>query len=416
MGIIYKFAIIEKALLEVKNMTSLERFIRYVRIDTQASDKTGTTPSTEKQKNLGLLLVKELLELGLEDAHMDEFGVVYAHLPGKGTRIGFNAHMDTALEVTGENVKPHLIKSYKGGTIKLANGLEMTPKQFPILKEHVGHDLVVTDGNTLLGADDKAGIAIIMSALQYFKNNPKVPHNTICVAFTVDEEIGEGPKHFNYREMNAKYAYTIDGSRINTIEAENFNAFAAKVEITGVSIHPGEAKGKLINALLLANEYVSLLPAQETPFDSEGKEGYWHLNEITGDSEHATLRFILRDFKDEGMEQRKETMKVAVKALQEKYPNAKVEISFKEQYRNMKKYVAKKPIAVKRVRTLMRKNGIEPVTGAIRGGTDGATFSRNGLITPNLGTGSYNHHGRYEFLDLDEFNKMISIVIRLMRK
>ena len=416
MGIIYKFAIIEKALLEVKNMTSLERFIRYVRIDTQASDKTGTTPSTEKQKNLGLLLVKELLELGLEDAHMDEFGVVYAHLPGKGTRIGFNAHMDTALEVTGENVKPHLIKSYKGGTIKLANGLEMTPKQFPILKEHVGHDLVVTDGNTLLGADDKAGIAIIMSALQYFKNNPKVPHNTICVAFTVDEEIGEGPKHFNYREMNAKYAYTIDGSRINTIEAENFNAFAAKVEITGVSIHPGEAKGKLINALLLANEYVSLLPAQETPFDSEGKEGYWHLNEITGDSEHATLRFILRDFKDEGMEQRKETMKAAVKALQEKYPNAKVEISFKEQYRNMKKYVAKKPIAVKRVRTLMRKNGIEPVTGAIRGGTDGATFSRNGLITPNLGTGSYNHHGRYEFLDLDEFNKMISIVIRLMRK
>ena len=397
-------------------MTSLERFIRYVRIDTQASDKTGTTPSTEKQKNLGLLLVKELLELGLQDAHMDEFGVVYAHLPGKGTRIGFNAHMDTALEVTGENVKPHLVKNYKGGTIKLANGLEMSPKQFPVLKEHVGHDLVVTDGNTLLGADDKAGIAIIMSALQYFKDNPKVPHNTICVAFTVDEEIGEGPKHFNYREMNAKYAYTIDGSRIDTIEAENFNAFAAKVEITGVSIHPGEAKGKLINALLLANEYISLLPAKETPFDSEGKEGYWHLNEISGDSEHATLSFILRDFKDEGMEQRKETMKAAVKALQEKYPNAKVEISFKEQYRNMKKYVAKKPIAVKRVRTLMRKNGIEPITGAIRGGTDGATFSKNGLITPNLGTGSYNHHGRYEFLDLDEFNKMISIVIRLMRK
>lgn len=397
-------------------MTSLERFIRYVKIDTQASDKTGTTPSTEKQKNLGLLLVKELLELGLEDAHMDEFGVVYAHLPGKGTRIGFNAHMDTALEVTDENVKPHLIKEYKGGTIKLANGLEMSPKQFPVLKEHVGHDLVVTDGNTLLGADDKAGIAIIMSALQYFKDHPKVPHNTICVAFTVDEEIGEGPKHFNYHEMNAKYAYTIDGSRIDTIEAENFNAYAARVEITGVSIHPGEAKGKLINALLLAKEYVSMLPEKETPFDSEGKEGYWHLNEISGDSEHATLRFILRDFKDEGMEQRIKTLKEAVKALQEKYPTAKVEISFKEQYRNMKKYVAKKPIAIKRVRSIMRKEGIEPVTGAIRGGTDGATFSRNGLVTPNLGTGSYNHHGRFEFLDLDEFNKMISVVIRLMRK
>ena len=213
-------------------MDSLTRFIQYVKIDTQASDQTGTTPSTEKQKNLGALLVKELLELGLEDAHMDEYGIVYAHLEGKGTRIGLNAHMDTALEVTDENVKPHLIRNYKGGTIKLANGLEMSPAQFPVLRKHVGHDLVVTDGNTLLGADDKAGIAIIMSALQYFKDNPKVQHNTICVAFTVDEEIGEGPKHFDYRKFNAKYAYTIDGSDISLIEAENFNAYGAKVDTT----------------------------------------------------------------------------------------------------------------------------------------------------------------------------------------
>ena len=397
-------------------MTSLERFIRYVKIDTQASDKTGTTPSTEKQKNLGALLVKELLELGLEDAHMDEFGIVYGHLPGKGTRIGLNAHMDTALEVTDENVKPHLIKEYKGGTIKLANGLEMTPSQFPILRKHVGHDLVVTDGNTLLGADDKAGIAIIMSALQYFKDNPKVSHNTICVAFTVDEEIGEGPKHFNYKEFNAKYAYTIDGSDINVVEAENFNAYAASVDIVGVSIHPGEAKGKLINALLLTKELIASLPEKETPFDSEGKQGYWHINEIVGDSEHATMHFILRDFDDEGIQSRIETVKKAVKALQDKYPTAKIEVNFKEQYRNMKKYVARKPIALKRVRSIMRKNGIEPISGAIRGGTDGATFSRNGLITPNLGTGSYNHHGRYEFLDLYEFNKMISVVIGLMKK
>ena len=324
--------------------------------------------------------------------------------------------MDTALEVTDTNVRPHLIKDYKGGTIKLANGLQMTPAQFPVLRKHVGHDLVVTDGNTLLGADDKAGIAIIMSALQYFHDNPKVEHNTICVAFTVDEEIGEGPKHFDYHKFNAKYAYTIDGSDISVIEAENFNAYAAKVEITGVSIHPGEAKGKLINALLLANELVSLLPADETPFDSEGKQGYWHLGGINGDSEQTTMSFILRDFKDDGIKARMKVLENAVKEMRKRYPQAKFEVKFKEQYLNMKKYVDNKPIALKRARAVMRKNGIEPVTGAIRGGTDGATFSRNGLITPNLGTGSYNHHGRFEFLDVQEFNKMISVVIDLMKK
>ena len=397
-------------------MTGLERFIKYVRIDTQSDDTTGTTPSTEKQKNLGVLLVKELLELGLEDAHMDEWGNVYAHLPGKGTRIGLNAHIDTALEVTGENVKPHLIKNYQGGTINLANGLSMNPSIFPILREHVGHDLVVTDGNTLLGADDKAGIAIIMSALQYFKDNPKVSHNTICVCFTVDEEIGEGPLHFNYRKMNAKYAYTIDGSRIDTIEAENFNAVGATVEIEGISIHPGEAKDKLLNAILLSNEYISYLPAKETPRDSEKKQGFWHVTGIEGGSDKATMHFILRDFKEKGIEERISQLKEAAHKLQIKYPEIKVTTSFKNQYYNMKKYVDKKPIAVKRARSVLRKNGIEPVSGAIRGGTDGATFSKNGLITPNLGTGSYNHHGRFEFLDIFEFNKMISVVIDLMKK
>ena len=397
-------------------MDSLQRFVRYVKIDTQSNDSTGTTPSTEKQKDLGNLLVKELLELGLKDAHMDEWGNVYAHLPGKGTRIGLNAHMDTAFEVTGANVKPHLVKNYRGGSIKLANGLEMSPKQFPVLREHKGHDLVVTDGNTLLGADDKAGIAIIMSALQYFKDNPKVAHNTICVCFTVDEEIGEGPLHFNYKKMDAKYAYTIDGSRIDTIEAENFNAVGATVEIEGVSIHPGEAKGKLLNAILLANEFLSYLPAKETPFDSEKKQGFWHVNDIEGGSDKATMHFILRDFKEDGIQARVKQVKDVVNKLQNKYPEIKVYAKFKNQYYNMKKYVDKKPIAVKRARQVLRDNGIEPISGAIRGGTDGATFSKNGLITPNLGTGSYNHHGRFEFLDVYEFNMMISVVIDLVRK
>ena len=397
-------------------MTSLERFIRYVKIDTQSDDTTGTTPSTEKQKNLGALLVEELKELGLEDAHMDEWGNVYAHLPGDDVHIGLNAHMDTALELTGANVKPSLIKDYRGGNVKLANGLEMNPSQFPILKEHIGHDLVVTDGNTLLGADDKAGIAIIMSALQYFKDNPNVEHNTICVCFTVDEEIGEGPLHFNYEKMDAKFAYTIDGSRIDMIEAENFNAVGATLEIKGVSIHPGEGKGKLVNAILLASEFMLYLPVSETPYFSNLKDGFWHVTNIQGGSDQVTVNFILRDFEERGLKYRVEMFQEMTNKLQSKHPEAKVNIKFKDQYSNMNKYVMLKPAAVKHAKEALRKNGIEPVMGAIRGGTDGATFSKNGLITPNLGTGSYNHHGRYEFLDVNEFNKMISVVIDLVRK
>ena len=393
---------------------NLLRFINYVKIDTQSNDTTGTTPSTEKQKDLGLLLVHELLELGLDDAHMDEFGNVYGHLPGKGSRIGLNAHMDTALEVTGAGVRPHLIKEYAGGKIKLANGLSMDPKEFPILNRHIGHDLVVTDGNTLLGADDKSGIAIIMNVLQYYHDHPEEKHSTICVCFTVDEEIGEGPLHFNYRKMNAKYAYTIDGSDIDKIECENFNAYGATVTFKGVSIHPGEGKGKLINALNLASEFVSLLP-KETPYDSEGKQGFYHLTGIEGNSEVATLTMILRDFKDKGIEKRIETVKEAVNKVNKLYPTAEVTVSFKKQYENMKKFVDKKPMAIRRAKEALKKNGIEPSLGAIRGGTDGATFSKFGLITPNLGTGSYNHHGRFEFLDVQEFEKMICVVIDLVK-
>ena len=393
---------------------NLLRFINYVKIDTQSNDTTGTTPSTEKQKDLGLLLVHELLELGLDDAHMDEFGNVYGHLPGKGSRIGLNAHMDTALEVTGAGVRPHLIKEYAGGKIKLANGLSMDPKEFPILNKHIGHDLVVTDGNTLLGADDKSGIAIIMNVLQYYHDHPEEKHSTICVCFTVDEEIGEGPLHFNYRKMNAKYAYTIDGSDIDKIECENFNAYGATVTFKGVSIHPGEGKGKLINALNLASEFASLLP-KETPYDSEGKQGFYHLTGIEGNSEVATLTMILRDFKDKGIEKRIETVKEAVNKVNKLYPTAEVTVLFKKQYENMKKFVDKKPMAIRRAKEALKKNGIEPSLGAIRGGTDGATFSKFGLITPNLGTGSYNHHGRFEFLDVQEFEKMICVVIDLVK-
>lgn len=396
-------------------MTSLERFIKYVKIDTQADDTTGTTPSTEKQKDLGRVLVQELLELGLEDAHMDEWGNVYGHLPGKGTRIGLNAHMDTALEVTDTDVKPHLIKDYQGGIIKLANGLEMTPEMFPSLNNHIGHDLVVTDGNTLLGADDKAGIAIIMSALAYFKDHPEVEHSTICVCFTVDEEIGEGPLHFNYEKMNAKYAYTLDGADIDIIESENFNAKAVNIHIDGVSIHPGEAKGKLINAILVGSDLISLLPQNDTPFDSEEKEGFWHLTGFNGSADSADISLIIRDFKEKGIDQRIELIEKAVNEIRAKFPTAKITCSIRHQYENMKQYVDKKPIVVKNAKDALIANGIEPKMGFIRGGTDGATFSKNGLITPNLGTGSYNHHGRYEYLDVQEFEKMIDVVVDIVK-
>ena len=309
-------------------MDNLLRFINYVKIDTQSDDTTGTTPSTEKQKNLGRLLVKELKELGLKDAHMDKFGNVYGHLLGDERRIGLNAHMDTALEVSDENVNPQIIKNYQGEVIKYLNGLEMNPIDFPILVNHIGNDLVITDGNTLLGADDKAGIAIIMGVLQYYFNHPEENHATICVCFTVDEEIGEGPLHFNYQKMNAEYAYTIDGSYIDMIEAENFNAYGASITFKGVSIHPGEGKDKLVNALNMASDFVALLPKQ-TPFESEKKEGFYHLNSIEGNNEVCELNMIIRDFDDQGILDRVEIVRNAVEEIKKKYPTGEVTLKIK---------------------------------------------------------------------------------------
>lgn len=397
-------------------MGNIERFLNYVKIDTQADDTTGTTPSTEKQKNLGRLLVQELLALGLEDAHMDEFGNVYGHLPGEKRKIGLNAHMDTALEVTDTNVKPQIIKNYDGNDIKYPNGLVMSPKDFPKLKKHIGHDLVITDGNTLLGADDKAGIAIIMSVLEYFHKNPQIKHDTICVCFTVDEEIGEGPLHFNYKKMDADFAYTIDGADINLIEYENFNAYCADITVKGVSIHPGEGKGKLINAILVMDDILDQLPRNQTPYDSEERQGFFHICSLAGTSEEMKAHIIIRDFDSNGIQQRVNLVKNAVENIKKQYHQCEISSSIKLQYENMRAYVDKDPTAVEIAKEALIKNGLEPKETVIRGGTDGATFSKNGLITPNLGTGSYNHHGRYEFLDIEEYEKMIQVVISIVSK
>lgn len=397
-------------------MANIDRFIRYAKIDTQSDDTTGTTPSTEKQKNLSRLLVEELKELGLMDAYMNKYGIVYAHLKGEGQeKVGLNAHIDTALEVSGENVSPRIVKDYDGGDIVLNETYVLSPKQFPSLKNHIGHDLVVTDGNTLLGADDKAGIAVIMSALAYLKEHPEIKHKNISVAFTVDEEIGQGAKHFDLKEMDADYAFTIDGGNIECVDYENFNAQGCKINFQGVAVHPGEGKNALINAIILMNEFLNEMPKDETPFDAGYDDGYWHATGIDGSSESCSLEMIFRDFDREKLIQRDKQIKRIVDKLNAKYPKCKVTYKIREQYENMKPYVDKFPKPVEVAKEALRKNGIKPISTKIRGGTDGATFSKMGLVTPNLGTGSYNHHGRFEYLDIQEFEKMIDVVLDIVK-
>ncbi len=393
---------------------NIERFIRYAKIDTQADENSLTVPSTEKQKDLSRLLVKELIELGLKDAYMDEYGVVYAHLNGEGEVIGLNAHVDTALEVTDAGVNPRIVEKWDGKDIILNDEYKISLQQFPFMEQVVGHDLVVTDGNTLLGADDKAGIAIIMSVLEYLKQNPDFKHHPLAISFTVDEEIGRGPKYFSLEKMKADYAYTIDGGAVDHIDFENFNAQQLKVQITGVAVHPGEGINTLVNALQIQSEFICALPEKETPFYAD--EGYWHLNTATGSSEKTEFTAILRNFSREKLENLDAKIYAIRDNLAKKYPTAKIDLSITEQYENMKNYVDKDPRPVIKAVEAMKRLGIEPKFSRIKGGTDGATFSKMGLVTPNLGTGSANHHGRFEFLSIQLFEKMIEIVLEIIKK
>ena len=392
---------------------NIERFIRYAKIDTQADENSPTTPSTEKQKNLSRLLVEELKELGLNDAFMDEYGIVYAHLDGEGDVIGLNAHVDTALEVIDENVNPRIVEKWDGSDIKLNEQYTLSLKEFPHMKDHIGKDLVVTDGNTLLGADDKAGITIIMGVLDYIKNNPNFKHHPLAIAFTVDEEIGRGPLHFSLEKMKADYAFTIDGGPINHIDSENFNAQQLRVKIDGVAVHPGEGINTLINALQLQSEFIMALPQKETPFYAN--EGYWHLTSANGTSEKTEFVAILRNFSREKLEELDKLIYQIRDDMATRYPKAKIEVEIVEQYENMKMYVDKDPRPVQKAEAALRKLGYEPVFSRIKGGTDGATFSKMGLVTPNLGTGSGNHHGRFEYLAIQDLEKMIEIVLEIVK-
>lgn len=396
-------------------MSALERFLNYVKFDTQSDETTHTTPSTEKQKKLAAQLVEELKELGLEDAEMDKWGNVYAHLKGeKADRIGLNAHMDTALEITGKNVKPRRIDNWDGSDIALNEEKVLSVKEFPSLKQHIGKDLIVTDGNTLLGADDKAGIAIIMGVLEYFKKNKKVKHHPISVCFTVDEEIGEGSDHFDLKKMKADYAYTVDGAEINHIDYKNFNAQSVNIKFEGVAVHPGEGKNALINAVMLMHEFIAQLPYKETPYDANYDEGYWHINNISGDSVKCEFNMILREFERDKLEARDELLYKIKDRILTKCPKAKIDITITEQYQNMAEYIKNDPRPLFKAIEAIRNVGLDPESALIRGGTDGASFSKMGLVTPNLGTGSANHHGPYEYLVVQDFLKEIDIIVDIL--
>ncbi len=400
-------------------MDYLPHLLKYLKTDTQASETSGLHPSSEKEKDLSRILVEELHEMGVSNAYMDEYGIVYAHIDGeKGyPTIGLNSHVDTATEVSDTDVKPQIIKNYDGGTIILNEEYKMDTTSFPVLKDHIGHDLVVTSGDTLLGADDKAGITVIMSVVSRLMEDPAIKHHPLSICFTVDEEIGEGPLNFSLEKMNADYAYSCDGSYINDIGIKNFNAYGVMINIRGNAIHPGEGKGKLVNASMLLHEILSYLDVDDTPLNSEGEEGFYHLLGVQGNSEECHAAMIIRDFDMEKAKARIDRIHYAQKEVEKKYTGLPFSIEIKEmlQYENMYNYLDPNCECIKKAEAAIIKNGLTPTYLPIRGGTDGATFTKMGLLTPNLGTGSYNYHSRYEFIDLNELEKMINILTDIVK-
>ena len=398
-------------------MKVYERFLNYVSYPTMSDETTGTTPSTAKQLVLAGVLCDELSALGLSDVVMDEYGYVYASLPanvgGVHNSIGFIAHMDTSSEASDENIKARIVE-YNGGDILLnaEKGIYMTVADYPYLADFAGQRLIVTDGTTLLGADDKAGIAEIMSALEYIIEN-NVPHGKISVAFTPDEEIGEGADHFNVERFGAEYAYTVDGGTLGEVEYENFNAAGARVTVHGVSIHPGSAKDRMKNAARIASEFDSLLPEDEIPERTEGYEGFHHLLSIEGGCELATLAYIIRDHDMDKFLAKKERFVLAAKHINDKYGAGTLELDLNDSYFNMKEKITPNAFIVDRATKAMSELGIEPIVVPIRGGTDGARLSFMGLPCPNLCTGGANFHSRFEFASVDSMEKITELLVRI---
>ncbi len=401
----------------------VERFLRYIKIDTQSDEYSETFPSTLKQKNLAVILADELKKAGV--AHVDydeEYGYVYGKIPGnitnesdKGCTLGFISHMDTSPEVSGKDVKPQIIENYDGGDIILNKDKDIVLKteDFPEIKNYKGQDVITTDGNTLLGADDKAGIAEIMTMAAYLCSHPQIKHGDIAIAFTPDEEVGAGMDHFDVKRFGADYAYTVDGGAIGELEYENFNAAAAKVIIKGRNVHPGEAKGKMKNAALIAVEFNEMLPKEQRPDNTSGYEGFFHLVHLNADVEEAYMEYIIRDHDRNKFEEKKKLMEAVSDELNEKYGAGSVKVELKDQYYNMKEKLADSMFLVENAAECMKDIGITPKIQPIRGGTDGARLSFMGVPCPNLCAGGHNFHGRYEYCCVQSMEKITRLIIKL---
>ena len=387
-------------------MSVKDVFLDLVSYSTGSDETTGTTPSTPGQKVLGAHIVERMKSIGIEDAHMDELGYVYGTIPATDARkntVGFIAHMDTYGGVCGENIRPQVIENYQGGTIALGtSGLSLSPAEYPALKEQVGKTLITTDGTTLLGGDDKAGVAEILCAAAEILKEGK-PHGTVKIGFTPDEEIGEGADHFDVAGFGCDYAYTVDGGTLGELEYENFNAASATVEVEGFSIHTGGAKNKMVNSMSVAMEYCALLPKEQVPEHTELYEGFIHLDSIQGNVEHTTMQFIIRDHD-------KELMGQAASYINAKYPSQPLTLTVKDTYYNMKEKILPRMDIIETMERAMRENGVEPITLPIRGGTDGARLSFMGLPCPNICTGGANAHGKLEYVVLEDMEKIKDII------
>ena len=398
-------------------MDLTERFLNYTKFDTQSSEDCSSVPSTPKQLVFAEYLKKELESEGLQDVELDEKGYIYATLPSnikeKVPTIGFISHYDTSPDCSGADIKPQIVRNYNGGEILLSEGIVSSPKKFPELMRHIGEDLIVTDGHTLLGADDKAGIAEIVQAMCFLRDNENIPHGDIRIAFNPDEEIGMGAHHFDVEKFGCEWAYTIDGGDIGELEFENFNAASAKITIKGISVHPGYAKGKMVNANALAAEFAGMLPADETPETTDGYQGFYHLLNIQSNIEEAKMSYIIRDHDREAFEDRKRFIKRCADRLNDKYGEGTASCELKDQYYNMKEKIDPQMHVIDIVIHAMQACEVAPKVKPIRGGTDGAQLSFKGLPCPNIFAGGVNFHGPYEFVSIQSMNKAMEVIVKI---
>lgn len=396
----------------------VERFISYVKIDTQSDPSSNTTPSTEKQWDLANQLVSELNEIGLQDVHIDKNAYIMATLPSNVDydvpTIGFISHFDTSPDFSGKHVNPQIISEYDGKDIILnkEKNIILSPDYFEDLLQYKGKTLITTDGTTLLGADDKAGIAEIISAMEYLINHPEIKHGPIKIGFTPDEEIGRGAHNFDVQKFGADWAYTLDGSQIGELEYENFNAASAKITITGKSVHPGYAKNKMVNAILIGNELISLLPKDEVPERTSGRQGFFHIHHFTGTIEHVEIELIVRDHDRQLFEERKTTLKNIVRTLNKTHANT-ISIEIKDQYYNMREKVEPVFHIVEIAERAMKQVGVTPIIKPIRGGTDGSQLSFMGLPCPNIFAGGHNFHGKYEYVPVESMEKAVEVIVKI---